>query len=616
MKALRGTVSDVAKHKRIEATVIEVLGNRLIAQLSHNGKKLIGIPFIGGPVRANDIVYINYVSGQPVAECRGEQVDNVAAQPVRITSATARTEFPQSSIGGPEGTGELHDHYHQYISEALFTAEGVLTQGWHPHKIYNQTAIDKRILQVHLSIKSPGDDDIIVDIHKNGTTIFTNQANRPVLPAGDYAAFSEAIDDDAWQGGDYLEMAIDQVSTGTPGTDLTVLIVYELNSTTIDGPLIDLDEIADVTIASPVDQDVLIYDSGTGFWHNGTIGEAQPPHASTHENAGGDEIDVTGLSGVLADAQNADHIQGRDISSGAPSDGQGLVWSTSNNRWEPGSVSSGSTVAAHASTHQFGGSDVIKLDDLFTPDDNTDLNATTGAHGLLPKLGGGTTNFLRADGAWAAPPSGGSSGGDAADITYTPSVLSDWNSDADPGDVDNALDQLAERVDDLEAAGGTLNHDHSGDAGDGGTFDAANLTSGSATDGYVLTADGANGAAWEVIPVIKHQIIFTAEGTIAVVTGALRIYNQMGVTKTVSEVFLSAGTAPTGAAIIVDIHKNGVTIFTTQSNRPQIAAGANTGNTTTIEVSSWADGEYFTMDIDQVGSTVAGANLTVHIVYS
>ena len=45
----------------------------------------------------------------------------------------------------------------------------------------------------------------------------------------------------------------------------------------------------------------------------------------------------------------------------------------------------------------------IKLDDLGTPDDNTDLDATTGVHGLLRKLGGGTTNFLRADGSWADP---------------------------------------------------------------------------------------------------------------------------------------------------------------------------------------------------------------------
>jgi len=69
-------------------------------------------------------------------------------------------------------------------------------------------------------------------------------------------------------------------------------------------------------------------------------------------------------------------------------------------------LSNSRTPTAHASTHQSGGSDAIKLDDLATPDDNTDLNATTGRHGLLPKLGGGTTNFLRADGTWAAPTSG------------------------------------------------------------------------------------------------------------------------------------------------------------------------------------------------------------------
>ncbi len=49
---------------------------------------------------------------------------------------------------------------------------------------------------------------------------------------------------------------------------------------------------------------------------------------------------------------------------------------------------------------------------------------------------------------------------------------------------------------------GTQDHDHSGDAGDGGTFDAANLGSGAATFGYVLMADGAGGAAWEAVAVV------------------------------------------------------------------------------------------------------------------
>jgi hypothetical protein len=44
-----------------------------------------------------------------------------------------------------------------------------------------------------------------------------------------------------------------------------------------------------------------------------------------------------------------------------------------------------------------------KLDDFATPDDNTDLDATTGHHGLLKKLDGSSTNFLRGDGVWGVP---------------------------------------------------------------------------------------------------------------------------------------------------------------------------------------------------------------------
>jgi len=58
----------------------------------------------------------------------------------------------------------------------------------------------------------------------------------------------------------------------------------------------------------------------------------------------------------------------------------------------------------------------LLLDDFGTPGDNTDLNATTGHHGLLPKLGGGTTNYLRADGTWAEP-SGSGSGLPVVDTT-------------------------------------------------------------------------------------------------------------------------------------------------------------------------------------------------------
>lgn len=54
--------------------------------------------------------------------------------------------------------------------------------------------------------------------------------------------------------------------------------------------------------------------------------------------------------------------------------------------------------------------------------------------------------------AWGAVGAGTTTTLDAGDITYTPAVDTDWDSDTDPGDLDDALDQLAERVDDLEAA--------------------------------------------------------------------------------------------------------------------------------------------------------------------
>jgi hypothetical protein len=58
---------------------------------------------------------------------------------------------------------------------------------------------------------------------------------------------------------------------------------------------------------------------------------------------------------------------------------------------------------AHATTHQSGGADAIKLDDLATPDDNTDLNASTTRHGLMPKLSNVATEYYDGTGAWSVP---------------------------------------------------------------------------------------------------------------------------------------------------------------------------------------------------------------------
>ncbi len=113
-------------------------------------------------------------------------------------------------------------------------------------------------------------------------------------------------------------------------------------------------------------------------------------------------------SGTLASARGG---LGADASaqSGYAKWATGVVsWAASVPWGDLSSVPGTFAPSAHAASHKTGGADAIKLDELAAPTDVTTLNATTAAHGLLPKLGGGTANFLRADGSWAAPVGGAS----------------------------------------------------------------------------------------------------------------------------------------------------------------------------------------------------------------
>lgn len=82
----------------------------------------------------------------------------------------------------------------------------------------------------------------------------------------------------------------------------------------------------------------------------------------------------------------------------------------------------------------------------------------------------------------------------------------------------------------------------------------------------------------------------------------------------VRETMLICGTAPATQAIIVDINKNGTTMYST---RPQIAAAATTGSASpdsaTYSTRCLARGDYLTMDVDQVGTGTTGADLTAQV---
>jgi hypothetical protein len=110
------------------------------------------------------------------------------------------------------------------------------------------------------------------------------------------------------------------------------------------------------------------------------------------------------------------------------------------------------------------------------------------------------------------------------------------------------------------------------------------------------------------------EISFSIPGELTVKAGTMRWYFNS--TVTVSNVIASVGVAPTGASVIFDVNKNGTTIFSTQGNRPTIAASGFSDLTSVPDVTSFASGDYITVDIDQIGSTLPGEDAVIRLVLS
>ena len=126
----------------------------------------------------------------------------------------------------------------------------------------------------------------------------------------------------------------------------------------------------------------------------------------------------------------------------------------------------------------------------------------------------------------------------------------------------------------------------------------------------VLMADSAEttGLKWASLYI---PAVFDWAGNLSAVTGAYRWYNDTGRTLTIDSTRGSVGTAPLNQSILVDVNVNGTTIFTTQSNRITIVASGNTDQGGTPDVTTIANGQYITVDIDQVGTGTVGADLRV-----
>lgn len=115
-------------------------------------------------------------------------------------------------------------------------------------------------------------------------------------------------------------------------------------------------------------------------------------------------------------------------------------------------------------------------------------------------------------------------------------------------------------------------------------------------------------------PTTAIPIAVSDEST-ALTTGTAKVTFRMPFGFTLTEPRASVTTAPTGSVLTVDINKGGTSILSTKLT---IDAGEKTSTTAAtpavISDASLADDAEITIDIDTVGSTVAGAGLKVYLI--
>jgi hypothetical protein len=111
--------------------------------------------------------------------------------------------------------------------------------------------------------------------------------------------------------------------------------------------------------------------------------------------------------------------------------------------------------------------------------------------------------------------------------------------------------------------------------------------------------------------VFTRQAVWYIAGTLTVAANQSQEIVYRGPAGTIKRADARVKTAPTGADLTFDININGTTIWSTQANRVKVVAAATSGTQTTFNTTALADGDILTVDIDVIGSTIAGVSATV-----
>jgi len=286
-KYLRDSIANISRNKRIKAVVIECMEGLCTVRIVGSDRPLRNLQIIGGPVSAGQTVFVDYSSGTPVVQADSKLSDSYIGQnfssmasalPRQSTGAIVDPEVPDpGSAGAPADAAYITSGSNPSLPNALSltpveplfgeasAGEYVLSLKFNPehfsissgslnsifvpepgisfftYRVDGALAVAENVAEtlvvssaititkITAYVDDPGTaGSTIVDIHKNGTTIFTTQANRPEIAFDGVSLYSseapDVVEIDAF---DVLTLDIDSI--GTSASSLTVTIEIEGN---------------------------------------------------------------------------------------------------------------------------------------------------------------------------------------------------------------------------------------------------------------------------------------------------------------------------------------------------------------------------------------------------
>jgi len=407
-----------------------------------------------------------------------------------------------------------------------------------------------------------------------------------------------------------------------------------------DGALfLSLDELEDVALAAPADKEFLTYESDTGDWINRTAAEAQVAPLS-HVGSTGTEVHGAATGDVAGFMPAADKTKLDGVEAGATADQSANEIMTAVQTLDgtgsglDADLLDGNEAAAFATAGHDHDADYMDIGAVL--DDIADVNAPAPNNNDV-------LTWDSTPGEWvAAAPSGGSNALDDLtdvdaptptdqDVLTFDEASGDWVAQAagsgphalDAGQTDVTIDSPADNevlaydtgtsewINQTPAEAGLM-------PASAALADLSDVDATAPSEDDVLTWDGdswAPAAPAGGAVITTRTLFYNVPGALVASTGVMKPMLPYAIT--IVSCRMTVGSAPVGASLIVDVHKDGTTIFTTQGNRPTITTGnTDSGSWVAPDVTAFAADSYFTVDIDQIGASAPGANLVLAIQYT